>query len=186
MRVTGGELGSRRLRGPSRGMPLRPTPDAVRERLFAVLGDRVAGCRMLDLYAGTGAVGIEALSRGAAAVTFVEAHRAATRLIAANLADLGVGGDRTRILTGPARRAVARLARRGEPFDLAWADPPFAIWADGAAALAEAFVAGVLGETAVGCLECPPEADPRALPAPLEVVRDLAGGASRVLIVRRG
>lgn len=186
MRVTGGELGSRRLRGPTRGMPLRPTPDAVRERLFAVLGDRVPGCRMLDMYAGTGAVGIEALSRGAATVTFVEAHRAAARLIAANLSDLGVGRDRTRILTEPARRAVARLARRGDAFDLAWADPPFETWSDGAAALAEAFASGVLAATAVACLECPPEADPDALPAPLEVVRDLGGGASRVIIVRRG
>lgn len=186
MRVTGGELRSRRLRGPSRSMPLRPTPDAVRERLFAILGDPVAGCRMLDLYAGTGAVGIEALSRGAASVAFVEAHRAAARLVVANLVELGIGRDRTRILTEPARRAVARLARRGDTFDLAWADPPFEIWTDGAAVLAEGFEAGVLTATAVACLECPAEADAGRLPSPLEVVRDLGGGASRVIIVRRG
>ncbi len=65
-------------------MPLRPTPDALRERAFAVLGEQVIGASWLDLYAGTGAVGFEALSRGAREVLFVEHHRAAARLITAN------------------------------------------------------------------------------------------------------
>ena len=80
MRITGGEWRSRRLHGPGRKAAVRPTPDAMRERAFAVLGDRVEGARFLDLYAGTGAVGLEALSRGAASVVFVERHAATARI----------------------------------------------------------------------------------------------------------
>lgn len=183
MRVTGGEWRSRRLKGPGRGLDLRPTPDAMRERAFAVLGELVAGARLLDLYAGTGAVGFEALSRGAAAVVFVERERAAVRLIEANRAALGVAEGRARLLARPVPAALADLGRWGEVFDLVWADPPFEVWSEGLEALRLAFSGGLLAPGATACLECPAKAEVRA--PGLEAVRDLAGGASRVVLLRR-
>lgn len=185
MRITGGAWRSRRLKGPGRSTGLRPTPDALRERAFGVLGDRVRGASVLDLFAGTGAVGLEALSRGASAVVFVERHRPAARLIEANRDALCGEPERARILVRPARRAVDELAAAGARFQLAWADPPFECWADGLDALAAAFRSGVLEPDGLACLECPAKADVAgALPEGLVVARDLAGGASRVVLVR--
>ncbi len=162
-------------------MPLRPTPDALRERAFAVLGDRVVGAFVLDLFAGTGAVGLEALSRGAAHAVFVERHRGAAALVDANRASLGAA-QQSVVLVMPASRAVRELARRGECFDLAWADPPFERWQEGLEALALAFELGVLASDAVACLECP--ARVAVEHRGLEVVRDLAGGASRLVLLK--
>ncbi|MEE4273292.1 MAG: RsmD family RNA methyltransferase [Thermoanaerobaculales bacterium] len=185
MRVTGGIWASRRLRGPSKKQKIRPTPDAMRERAFAVLGPTVDGAVVLDLFAGSGAVGIEALSRGAARVVFVDAHRSATRLIRGNLESLQAPDDATRILQRPAIRAVGELARSGEIFDLVWADPPFESWPDGLEALTAAARKGLVSADATLCLECPAEAAVEGrLPERLEVARDLKGGASRVVILR--
>src|ERR687886_2242896 len=93
MRVVAGTWGGRRLQAP-RGDATRPTSDRVREALFSVLGDRVAGARVLDLFAGSGALGIEALSRGAAGATFVESAPAAIRAVRDNLDALGFDGAR--------------------------------------------------------------------------------------------
>lgn len=183
MRITGGEWGSRRLRGPGRTGGLRPTPDAMRERAFAVLGARVADARFLDLYAGTGAVALEALSRGAAAAVLVESNRSAARLIEANRAALGAEPAVARLLVMPVSRALRGLAREGARFDLAWADPPFESWVDGLEALRGAFAAGVLSAEATACLECPAQAV--VAPGDLVVERDLVGGASRVVMLRR-
>lgn len=186
MRITGGAWRSRRLTGPTKNMPVRPTPDAMRERVFAVLGDRVVSAFFLDLFAGTGAVGLEALSRGAASVVFVERHRGVARILGSNCALFDLEDNRAHTLVQPAAAAVAALARRGEAFDLAWADPPFETWEDGLAALAAAFSAGLLGSDAVACLECPERAAVEdGLPDDLEVFRDLKGGASRVVLIRR-
>ena len=185
MRVTGGEWRSRRLRGPSKNQKLRPTPDAMRERAFAVLRDTVIDARVLDLFAGTGAVGIEALSRGATCTVFVEAHRSAAKLITANLESLGIESDRGSVLIRPAVPAVIELAARSRIFDLVWADPPFDRWMDGLDALIAAVEAGLTTQSVTLCLECPAEADLEAiLPAALEIERDLKGGASRVVILR--
>ncbi len=188
MRITGGAWRSRRLRGPGRALALRPTPDALRERSFAVLGDRVAGERFLDLYAGTGAVGFEALSRGARHVVFVERDRRAVALIESNRSALAIDPDTARILMRPALSAIAELARHSEQFGLAWADPPFESWSEGLESAARAFETGVLRPDGVACLECPDRADVEGqLPASLRIERDLKGGASRlVMIVRRG
>ena len=180
MRITGGEWRSRRLRGPGRGRGLRPTPDALRERAFAILADRVTDAAFLDLYAGTGAVGFEALSRGAARVLFVERERSAARLIEANRRSLDIDPGRARLLVRSAAAAITSLARTGERFDAAWADPPFADWEDGLEIVARAFAEGLLTHGAIACLECPAQADLAALPAPLHLHRDLAGGASRL------
>jgi 16S rRNA (guanine(966)-N(2))-methyltransferase RsmD len=158
----------------------------MRERAFAVLGDRVEGARFLDLYAGTGAVGLEALSRGAASVVFVERHQATAKILRANCASFELEPSRAAILVRPAAAAVVDLARSGHSFDIAWADPPFESWAEGLEVLAAAFAVGLLGPVAIACLECPARAEVAvALPESLEIVRDLAGGASRVVMIRR-
>ena len=122
MRVTGGALRGRRLRAPRQGV--RPTSDRVREAVFAVLGD-LAGARVLDLYAGAGTLGIEALSRGAASVVFVERAERSVVVLRANLEELAlepVG----RILRSDAVRALRRLADQEACFDLVFVDPPYA------------------------------------------------------------
>lgn len=126
MRVIAGRLGGRTLKAP-RGRLTRPTSDRVREALFSMLGD-VAGAVVLDLFAGTGALGIEALSRGAARAVFVESDRAAVAVVKENLASLGLLGM-AKVLSQPAARAVPELARLG-PFDLIFLDPPYATLAD--------------------------------------------------------
>ncbi len=182
MRITGGVWTSRRLKGPGRGLAIRPTPDALRERAFAVLGDAVGGARLLDLFAGTGAVSLEALSRGAASAVLVESHRQAAALIRHNLASLEVPAGRARLLVRPAVAAVRSLARAGERFDLAWTDPPFEAWEGGLEALEMAVRLGVLPPGATACLECPAEAEVGVEPDRLALCRDLGGGASRLVI----
>ncbi len=127
MRVVAGSLKSRALRAP-KGSATRPTSDRVRESLFAVLGD-VRGTRVLDLYAGSGALAIEALSRGAASAVCVAHARAALAALAENRDALGLTGT----LQVVARRvADAPKALAGsEPFDVIFADPPYADVASG-------------------------------------------------------
>jgi 16S rRNA (guanine(966)-N(2))-methyltransferase RsmD len=120
MRIVAGAFKGRRLKGPT-WEGLRPTSDKLRETLFNILATRIAGARVLDGYAGTGAVGIEALSRGAAHVTFVERDRRAARLIGENLAVCGVQADYT-IDIGD---LVAALRPKDTAFDVIWLDPPY-------------------------------------------------------------
>lgn len=129
MRVVAGEFKSRRLRAP-RGKRTRPTADRVREALFSMLGD-VSGARVLDLYAGSGALGIEALSRGAASALFVERDPRAAAAIEWNLRSLG--------LDQPVRRqdALRFLGRAEGTFDLVFCDPPYDFVARIAGPLAE-------------------------------------------------
>ena len=118
MRVVAGELGGRRLHAPAGGAT-RPTADKVREALFSIVGD-IEGARVLDLFAGSGALGIEALSRGAADATFVERAGPAVAAIRRNLLELGLEGD---VRRGDVARFLKRAA--GEPpFDLVFCDPP--------------------------------------------------------------
>jgi 16S rRNA (guanine966-N2)-methyltransferase len=158
----------------------------MRERVFSVLAETVIGASFLDLYAGTGAVGLEALSRGAASVVSVDSHPAAIRLVEANRAALCPEPGTTRIVQATARAAVASLARRGERFQLVWADPPFELWRDGLEALVAAFEHGVVDDDGLACLECPQRAGVAgSLADDLEIVRDLVGGASRVVVLAR-
>ena len=121
MRVTGGRLGGRRLVAPPSGV--RPTADRVREALFARLHDLDGAC-VLDLYAGTGALGIEALSRGAARAVFVERSNASLGALRRNLLALELD-DCTRVVRGDVRGALRRLAGEQMRFDLVLADPPY-------------------------------------------------------------
>jgi 16S rRNA (guanine(966)-N(2))-methyltransferase RsmD len=125
MRIIGGHDRGRRLRAP-RGLATRPTADRVRVTLFDVLGPAIAGARVLDLFAGTGAVGIEALSRGAARVVFVEKDPAALHALRANLAALGTSRAAARVMAGDVLRMLPDLATHEEPFDLVFLDPPYA------------------------------------------------------------
>jgi 16S rRNA (guanine966-N2)-methyltransferase len=117
MRIVAGEFKGRRLRMP-RGAPTRPTADRVREALFSMLGD-VTGARVLDLYAGSGALGIEALSRGAESAVFVERDARAAAAIQANLDAIGADGEVSR------QDALAFVRRDGRSYDLVFCDPPY-------------------------------------------------------------
>jgi len=173
MRITGGEWASRRALGPPAGSPLRPTPDALREQAFAVLAPALEGAVFLDLFAGTGVVSLEALSRGAARVILVDRARQALALARRNLASLAVAHDRFEVLPVAARQAVAVLARRRVRCDLAWCDPPFGIWREGVEALAAALAARVLAPGARVVLEVPPRQEVAI--AGFEVRRELRG-----------
>jgi 16S rRNA (guanine966-N2)-methyltransferase len=126
MRVVAGLAGGRQLRAPA-GRQLRPTSERVREALFNALGslDVVDGATVLDLFAGTGALGIEALSRGAASATFVDADLHAVRAVEDNLGATGLG-DRATVVHTDVFRFLERLDGGTPPYDIAFADPPYA------------------------------------------------------------
>jgi 16S rRNA (guanine966-N2)-methyltransferase len=128
MRVIAGAYRSRILKA-LKGLALRPTSDRLRETLFNVLGSGVAGARFLDLFAGTGAIGIEALSRGAAEVVFVENHLPAAALIRRNLDSLEINSGET-VLAVDVLRGLETLARRkkgtANGFSFVFLDPPYA------------------------------------------------------------
>lgn len=143
MRIIGGWLGSRRLQAPP-GLATRPSSDRLRETLFNVLAPRIEGAAFLDLYAGSGAVGIEALSRGAARVVVVERAAPALKILRANLAQLGIEKD-IQVYAG----AVSAYLRRGDAgvgFDVVFLDPPYDAETEYAATL------GLLGGTGAGLL----------------------------------
>lgn len=126
MRVIAGRFKGRRLRAP-RGYDVRPTSDKVKGALFNILGSRVEGATVMDLFAGTGSVGIEALSRGAAHVLFVEDDPAAGQALEANLAACGVESHEATVWKG---RGVAGLIRHlktrpAQTADVIFADPPY-------------------------------------------------------------
>ncbi len=124
MRVIAGRLGGRRLQAPP-GRATRPTSDRVREAVFSMLGP-VAGARVLDLFAGTGALGIEALSRGAAQAVFVERDAHAARVLRANLAALHIAADAAQVRQLDALEALRDARAREETYDLVFIDPPYA------------------------------------------------------------
>ncbi|MCA9550317.1 MAG: 16S rRNA (guanine(966)-N(2))-methyltransferase RsmD [Myxococcales bacterium] len=149
MRIVGGRWGGRRLVAP-RGTATRPTADMAREALFNALFD-VEGWRVLDLYAGTGAVALEALSRGAAAAVCVEKARHALAALAENAAALGAGTALV-VRAQPVATALAALAREGARFDLIFADPPYDLAQDALPAVLAA-AAGLLADGGVVVLE---------------------------------
>lgn len=173
MRITGGEWASRRIIGPPRGDAVRPTPDALREQAFAVLWPRLAGCVFLDLFAGTGATSLEALSRGATHAIVCEMADSALAVIRRNFADLAVAATCFEIHAGPVERTLSRLAARGVVADVVWCDPPFASLDLGRDVLAAARAAGVIAGDGRVVAELPPRATPDF--AGFETVRVLRG-----------
>jgi 16S rRNA (guanine966-N2)-methyltransferase len=139
--VIGGEFRSRVLKSVP-GLDTRPTPDRLREALFNVLAPRIGGAVFADLYAGTGAVGIEALSRGAARAIFVEQSREAVRVIHENLTSLGLGlGGRAIVRQSRVLAGLSNLTA-----DIVFLDPPYALEKEYGPALE------VLGKAAVGLI----------------------------------
>jgi 16S rRNA (guanine966-N2)-methyltransferase len=179
LRIIGGSWRGRRLRFPATAL-IRPTPDRVRETLFNWLGARVAGARCLDLFAGSGALGLEALSRGAAHVTFVERELSAVRELRARLAEWGardaqaIHGDALGFLAGTPQR-----------FDIAFLDPPFASGLLGeAAALLERN--GWLARAALVYVECGAREGAPPLPAGWRALRAKRAGEVGYHLYARG
>jgi 16S rRNA (guanine966-N2)-methyltransferase len=152
LRIIAGEFRGRRIKAPE-GPSTRPTRESVREAWFSVLGDRVAGARVLDLFAGSGALGLEALSRGASHVCFVESSPLVLSALRGNIEVLDAAA-RTEVKSEDAQAVVLEIVRSGQrTWDVALADPPYA--SEAAAALVTTFVrapfAGILCvEHAVG------------------------------------
>lgn len=178
IRIIGGQLRNSRLEVPQRP-GLRPTPERVRETLFNWLMAKVGGARALDLFAGTGALGIEALSRGAREVVFCERDAGLAAALRANLQRLRQE-SRSRVV---ADDALAALAREREPFDLVFLDPPFAgaFWTDAAAAIERL---GLLAPDAMIYVESPAAAPPQ-LPPDWRVHRQGRAGDVAYALYRR-
>jgi 16S rRNA (guanine966-N2)-methyltransferase len=171
MRVIAGQFKGRRLKAPA-WEGLRPTSDKLRETLFNILAPHVAGARVLDGYAGTGAIGIEALSRGAAHVTFVDNDRRAAALIEENLSACGVADGYT-IRCADVVAALTGLPA-ADAFDLILLDPPYDI--ENARAALDA-AAGHVARDGLVVLERATRREP-AEPVALRRVRDVKSGDS--------
>ncbi|MDG2334013.1 MAG: 16S rRNA (guanine(966)-N(2))-methyltransferase RsmD [Myxococcota bacterium] len=151
LRVVAGSLGGRNLAPPPAGV--RPTSDRVRESLFSILGD-LSGDRVLDLYAGTGALGIEALSRGAESLVAVDRAQTSVRVVDRNLRTLGVA-ERSEVMRMECRAALRRLADEGNRFDLVFLDPPYADFDDISGVLDALVACDILQPTGVVVVEGP-------------------------------
>jgi len=179
VRIVAGRLRGSRIPVPEQD-GLRPTPDRVRETLFNWLAPTIEGVRCLDLFAGTGALGIEAISRGAAWCTFVERERALCRQLSDTLARLRVA-DAAEVVQAD---GLAWLAAPGPAYGLVFLDPPFGTdaWEAAAQAIERG---GRLAEGGVAYVESPREVQPR-LPANWTLHREGHAGAVRFALHRRG
>ena len=188
MRVISGKYRSRPLHS-LRGMDIRPTSDRLRETLFNVLTagnpEVLAGSIWLDLFAGTGAVGIEALSRGAREVHFVESSRAAAETIRKNLRSLGIA-DGYKVLQERLPQAIGRLERTGVQAEVVFLDPPYRMtsaYADTLRALAES---SLLSASALVIAEHEKKFDPGEEFQPLRRFRQLGQGSTVLSFYRLG
>jgi 16S rRNA (guanine(966)-N(2))-methyltransferase RsmD len=177
MRIIAGRYKGRRLKAPT-WEGLRPTSDKLRETLFNILAPRIQGARVLDGYAGTGALGIEALSRGAAHVTFIENNRRALALIAENLRSCGVEADYT--IEGGDVPSVLRRSGVDSIFDVVLLDPPYDL--DTMTDALDAAAAHLAGD-GVLVLERATRRQPDAPPS-LARVRDVTSGDSTLTFFR--
>ncbi|MBI1883048.1 MAG: 16S rRNA (guanine(966)-N(2))-methyltransferase RsmD [Chlamydiae bacterium] len=125
MRIIAG-LAKGRLFKTVPGLDVRPTADRVRESIFNILGPRMEGSRVLDLFAGSGALGLESLSRGASSAIFIEKSKRAARVIEKNIVDLGF--ESARVMTLDVFRSMSILSKKEERFDFVFADPPYRLF----------------------------------------------------------
>jgi 16S rRNA (guanine966-N2)-methyltransferase len=185
-RIVAGRLGGRRLAAPP-GSRTRPTSDRVREALFNTLQSitELAGARFADLYAGSGAVGLEACSRGAAAVLLVESDPAAARTARANIAALGVG-TAIRLVVASVMTALATPPGAGGSYDIVFADPPYALTGDQLDALQRALLdGGWLAPGAVLVVERATRSGPVSWVDPLTELRTRRYGETTLWYGRR-
>jgi 16S rRNA (guanine966-N2)-methyltransferase len=175
MRIVAGAARGRRLVAPS-GPVVRPTADRVKEALFSILAPRLAGASVLDVFAGSGALGLEALSRGAAHVTFIEQDRRALEALRTNIGTVALPG--TAVVAAEARRALGGAsALAGAPFDLVLLDPPYAI-DEPTLALLLADVVGHLAPDAIVVVERAAVAPAPGWPGPLVAAEPRRYGAT--------
>ena len=181
MRITSGKYGGRIVRTP-RGDAVRPTQDRVREALFSMLLAELPGARFLDLFAGTGAVGIEAVSRGAGDVVWVEGDRVIHRLTVQNVTDIAGATLARNVVCSDVTRWI-RTAGRGTAFDIVFADPPYVQAKDGGLTeLAEALKQhAVVAPGGLLIVEMPVDAPVAALEG-WEILRDRTYGKTRLVI----
>jgi 16S rRNA (guanine966-N2)-methyltransferase len=123
MRIVAGSFGGRRLH-PPKNRAIRPTSDRVREAIFSIIAEQIFDAKVLDLFAGTGAMGLEALSRGASQAVLVDQRAEAVRLIRVNVELCGMQ-DRVTVMQSPVVQALRRLGKDGRSFDLVFMDPPY-------------------------------------------------------------
>ena len=166
MRIISGTAKGRRLQSP-KGMGTRPTSDRVREAVFSILGERIHDARVLDLYRGTGAMGLEALSRGAKEALFVEKDRRVTKVLASNIESCGFGG----ICTVASRdvQAFLKSAEESQGWDIVFADPPYA-GAEGSLTLSALSKRAKSLKRSLVVLEHSPENDPGPAPPGMDKV----------------
>lgn len=185
MRITGGAFGGRTLAVP-RTDAIRPTQDRVREALFGIVQCELAGADFLDLFAGSGAVGLEALSRGARAATFVESNRRHLDVLRRNVADLLGGAARTRaaVVAADAYRWIASYS--GPGFSIGFADPPYALGEERgyAPVLATLAARGVIRPGGLFVAEMTAVQQAEETPN-WEILRDRTYGRTRLCIWRR-
>ncbi len=182
MRVISGTARGRRIQAP-RGRQTRPTSDYLREVLFNLLAQEVSGRTFLDLYAGTGAVGIEALSRGATRAVFVERDRSALVTLRRNLEASGFL-DRSEVVPMEVLRYLRRAASASRRFDLIFLDPPYQR-VDAAAALSLIASTGLLAPAGVAALERSMKSASIPTPEGLAHVREIRHGDSVLRLYRR-
>lgn len=180
MRVIAGSARRIRLQAPA-GHAVRPTGDRARERLFAVLQPWLENALCLDLFAGSGALGIEALSRGARHCVFVDRDARSRAAVRANLERTGLE-ERAELLALPAEAALARLSRGGARFDLVFLDPPYDAPELVAAALATLPALGLLAPQGLVTVERRRDAGP--LPGGWEQGRSIVTGDSEIVLAR--
>jgi 16S rRNA (guanine966-N2)-methyltransferase len=177
VRIVAGSCKGHRIQAP-KGVVTRPTGDRVREAVFSLVGP-VEGAAVLDLFAGSGAMGLEALSRGAASCVFVERERAACRVIHANLERLGLSG--ATVVCRDVAGALRDEASRGARFHLVLVDPPYDEWETHARTLG-GLLPGVLVDDAIVVLETSARVEPVL---PLDLVTARRYGSARITVFRQ-
>ena len=183
MRITGGEFGGRNLKVP-KSDAIRPTQDRVREALFNIIQFEVPGCDFLDLFAGSGAVGLEALSRGAKSATFVEANRRHLAVLKENLDSCRVQSTAVAVAAADAYRWIATYS--GPGFSIGFADPPYALGEEKgyAAVLATLAERGVIRPGGIFIAEMTAVQKAEETPG-WELIRDRTYGKTRLCLWRR-
>ena len=177
MRIVAGSHKGHRIEAP-KGIVTRPTGDRVREALFSIIGP-VEDARVLDLFAGSGALGLEALSRGASSCVFVERDRQAARVIQSNLEKLRLTG--AVVVTGDAAAALRAERDLGRRYDLVLADPPYEDWPGHETALAE-LLPSVLADDGLVVVETSESVEPEL---PLDLVTTRRYGSARITVFSR-